>query len=71
MHSTRTPVQFVCLARRARSGVGPLQRDSGLALSVRGWPTTAIDTGGNLRAAKALGVTIPESILLQADEVIR
>jgi putative ABC transport system substrate-binding protein len=25
----------------------------------------------NLKAAKALGITIPESILLQADEVIR
>ncbi len=25
----------------------------------------------NLKAAKALGITIPQSILLQADEVIR
>jgi putative ABC transport system substrate-binding protein len=45
--------------RGATPGELPVERISNLRLVV------------NLRTAKALGVTVPDSILLRADEVIR
>jgi putative tryptophan/tyrosine transport system substrate-binding protein len=47
------------ILRGARPGDLPIEQPTQLSLAV------------NLKAAKALGITIPESILLRADEVIR
>ncbi len=34
------------------------------------WQPIKLDLGVNLKTAKALGITVPPSILLRADEVI-
>ena len=47
------------LLKGAKPGDLPVQQISSLKLAV------------NLKTAKALGITIPESILVRADEVIR
>ena len=56
---TRTAYYVDRLLKGAKASDLPVEQASNLKLAV------------NLKTAKALGITVPESILLRADEVIR